>query len=66
MTHRDTTHRPAAATIRTQVEVPLRFPDGYETVARVLTFDGLDGDGEHLAVALGSRAREHGGSAEPA
>ena len=30
-----------AATIRTQVWVPLRFADGYTTRARVFTFDGL-------------------------
>jgi GTP cyclohydrolase II len=41
------------ATIRTRVELPLRFADGYETDARVFTFDGLLDDREHLAFALG-------------
>ena len=33
-------HLPAA-TIRTQVMLPLRFADGFGTTARVYTFDGL-------------------------
>jgi GTP cyclohydrolase II len=41
------------ATIRTRVELPLRFADGYETNAGVFTFDGLLDDREHLAFALG-------------
>jgi len=48
MTH----HRPAA-TIRTSVDVPLRFADGFEARARVLTFDGLVDGREHLALVLG-------------
>ena len=36
--------------------VPLRFPDGYATTARVLTFVGLADGMEHLAVALGDWA----------
>jgi GTP cyclohydrolase II len=43
------------ATIRTQLEVPLRFADGYVTSARVFSFDGLVDDREHLAFALGDR-----------
>jgi GTP cyclohydrolase II len=43
------------ATIRTQVELPLRFADGYATEARVFTFDGLVDGREHLAFALGDR-----------
>jgi len=43
------------ATIRTQVELPLRFADGYATYARVFSFDGLVDDREHLAFALGDR-----------
>jgi GTP cyclohydrolase II len=35
--------------------VPLRFSDGFETSARVLTFDGLVDGREHLAVGLGDR-----------
>jgi GTP cyclohydrolase II len=44
------------ATVRTQVTVPLRFPDGYATTARVFTFHGLVDGREHLALALGDRA----------
>jgi GTP cyclohydrolase II len=44
------------ATIRTQVQIPLRFPDGFITDARVFTFDGLADGGEHLALGLGERA----------
>ncbi len=49
------TGRPPAAAIRTEVVVPLRFSDGFDTVARVLTFDGLVDGREHLALALGDR-----------
>ncbi|MCL1871667.1 MAG: GTP cyclohydrolase II [Promicromonosporaceae bacterium] len=49
--------RPPAATIRTQLLVPLRFPDGSATTARVYTFDGLVDGREHLALGLGDRAR---------
>ena len=42
-----------AATVRTEVEVPLRFPDGYATTARVSSFRGLLDGREHLALALG-------------
>jgi GTP cyclohydrolase II len=45
-----------AATIRTQVSVPLRFADGYATGARVFSFDGLVDGQEHLAFGLGDRA----------
>ena len=44
------------ATIRTQVQLPLRFPDGFTAAARVFTFDGLADGGEHLALGLGDRA----------
>ena len=47
------------ATIRTQVELPLRFADGYATAARVFSFDGLVDGGEHLAFALGDCASPH-------
>src|SRR4051812_20201010 len=56
--------RPAvpAATIRTQVTVPLRFADGYVTTARVFSFDGLADGREHLAFGLGaSTADRHSG-----
>ena len=51
--------RPATATIRTQLELPLRFADGYTTDARVFSFDGLVDGGEHLAFALGDRTVPH-------
>lgn len=44
------------ATIRTQVSVPLRFPDGYATTARVYSFAGLVDGREHLAFGLGDWA----------
>ncbi|SDY39918.1 GTP cyclohydrolase II [Micromonospora pattaloongensis] len=44
------------ATVRTQVTVPLRFPDGYATTARVFTFNGLADEREHLAFGLGDWA----------
>ncbi|WP_229073187.1 GTP cyclohydrolase II [Actinoplanes sp. DH11] len=45
------------ATIRRQVTVPLRFPDGFTTSARVMTFDGLADGKEHLALGLGDWQR---------
>jgi GTP cyclohydrolase II len=45
-----------AATVRTQVSVPLRFADGYATTARVFSFDGLVDGREHLAFGLGPYA----------
>jgi GTP cyclohydrolase II len=45
-----------AATIRTQVLVPLGFGDGYTTTARAFSFDGLVDGREHLAFGLGDRA----------
>jgi GTP cyclohydrolase II len=47
---------PSPATIRTMVPVPLRFSDGYATLARVFSFDGLADGREHLAFGLGDRA----------
>ncbi|MFG2107585.1 GTP cyclohydrolase II [Micromonospora chersina] len=43
------------ATVRTEVTVPLRFPDGYVTSARVHSFHGLVDGREHLAIGLGER-----------
>jgi GTP cyclohydrolase II len=45
-----------AATVRTQLSVPLRFADGYATTARLFSFDGLVDGQEHLAFGLGNRA----------
>ncbi|WP_045732696.1 GTP cyclohydrolase II RibA [Pseudarthrobacter chlorophenolicus] len=42
-----------AATVRSRVTVPLRFPDGYSTTAEILTFHGLADGKEHLLLALG-------------
>jgi len=44
---------PAAAAVRSQVSVPLRFPDGYATTADVVTFTGLADGKEHLLLGLG-------------
>ncbi|NUR05876.1 MAG: GTP cyclohydrolase II [Nocardioidaceae bacterium] len=43
------------ATIRTQLTIPLSFPDGFATTARLFTFTGLDDGGEHIALGLGDR-----------
>jgi GTP cyclohydrolase II len=51
--------RVPTATIRTQVELPLRFADGYTAEARVFSFDGLVDGAEHLAFALGACASPH-------
>ena len=42
--------------VRTAVSVPLRFPDGYVTSARVFTFESLADGQEHLALGLGDWA----------
>lgn len=42
-----------AAVQRTAVTIPLRFSDGFETTARVMTFHGLVDAGEHLLMAFG-------------
>jgi GTP cyclohydrolase II len=42
-----------SAAVRTEVTVPLAFPDGYATSARVFTFDGLTDGKEHLLLGLG-------------
>ncbi|WP_409332555.1 GTP cyclohydrolase II [Trujillonella humicola] len=47
------TARPPAATVRTQVRVPLRFPDGYAATVLVSSFTGLVDGREHLALACG-------------
>jgi GTP cyclohydrolase II len=43
---------PAKATIRTKVNVPLSFADGFEAAAEVYTFDGLVDGREHLALVF--------------
>jgi GTP cyclohydrolase II len=47
------------AAVRGQVQLPLRFDDGYATEARVFTFDGLLDGREHIALALGPLATVH-------
>ncbi|MDI6909579.1 GTP cyclohydrolase II [Nocardioides sp.] len=42
------------AVVRTELMVPLRLADGWSTLARLYTFDGLTDPGEHLALRLGS------------
>jgi GTP cyclohydrolase II len=46
---------PPAATIRTQLVIPLQFADGYAADARVFTFHHLVDGREHLALGLGDR-----------
>lgn len=41
------------ATVRRQVTIPLRTPDGFSTQAQVFTFDGLADGKEHVAFGLG-------------
>ena len=44
------------ATVRGQVQLPLRLNDGYFAKARVVSFEGLCDGREHVALALGDRA----------
>ncbi|RRR96811.1 GTP cyclohydrolase II [Glycomyces terrestris] len=44
------------ATVRTRVDIPLRFADGFEAAAEVYTFEGLVDGREHLALVLGDPA----------
>ena len=44
---------PPAARIRTTVQVPMRFGDGFGVTAAVFTFTGLADGREHLALGLG-------------
>ena len=59
---------PAEPSVRTQVTVPLRFPDGYTTAADVFTFTGLADGKEHLLLGLGDwrRALERSAGGGPA
>lgn len=41
------------AAVRSQVTVPLRFPDGFSATAEIMTFHGLADGKEHLLLALG-------------
>ncbi|KRA31033.1 GTP cyclohydrolase II [Nocardioides sp. Root614] len=42
-----------AATLRTEITMPLQLTDGFATVGRVYTFEGLVDGREHLAIRLG-------------
>jgi GTP cyclohydrolase II len=48
------------ATIRNQVRLPVRLPDGRVTTGRLISFDGLADGREHVALALGDRAGQPG------
>lgn len=58
------------ASVRRQVTLPLRTPDGYVTQAQVFTFDGLVDGKEHVAFGLGdwqrTRSLRRGAAARPA
>ena len=45
------------ASIRTDLELPLRFADGWSTTARVVSFDGLVDSREHVALRLAGQPR---------
>ncbi|MBT2677109.1 GTP cyclohydrolase, partial [Streptomyces sp. ISL-14] len=45
--------RPADASVRTRVTIPLRFADGYAVTAEAVTFHGLADGKEHVALVLG-------------
>jgi GTP cyclohydrolase II len=44
------------ATIRNQVRLPVRLPDGRVTTGQLVSFDGLVDGREHIALALGERS----------
>jgi GTP cyclohydrolase II len=56
------------ARVRTQVPVPLRFPDGFTTSAQLFSFHGLVDTREHIAIGLGdwAAARDRGADGGPA
>jgi GTP cyclohydrolase II len=45
------------AAIRTELTLPMRFPDGWSTTAHVVSFDGLADGREHVALRLGPAVR---------
>ena len=63
MSERPEDAQPVAASIRTHVELPLQFGDGYTADARVFSFGGLVDGREHLAFALGDRTVPHSADA---
>ncbi len=44
------------ATIRRRIRIPLRFADGYSTIATVVSFTGLTDAQQHVALELGRPA----------
>jgi GTP cyclohydrolase II len=49
----NSSHQPLEAQIRTRVQVPLRFADGFTAAADVFTFRNLADRKEHLLLGLG-------------
>ncbi len=47
-----------AATVRREVQLPVRLPDGSLTPARLFSFDGLCDGREHVALALGNQQHD--------
>jgi GTP cyclohydrolase II len=45
-----------ATTVRREVRLPVRLPDGSLVPARLFTFDGLCDGREHVAIGIGDRA----------
>jgi GTP cyclohydrolase II len=50
--------RVVAATVRREVQLPVRMPDGSLTPARLFSFDGLCDGREHVALALGEQQND--------
>jgi GTP cyclohydrolase II len=48
------------ATIRTQVQLPVRLPEGLVATGTLVSFDGLSDGREHVALALGDRSAPDG------
>jgi GTP cyclohydrolase II len=49
-------NRPYPVTIRRRIRIPLRFGDGYSTIATVVSFTGLIDAQQHVALELGRPA----------
>ena len=45
-----------AAAIRRRIQIPLRFGDGYSTMATIVSFSGLTDAQQHVALELGRPA----------
>ena len=55
-TARPVTGTVRAAAIRRRIQIPLRFGDGYSTIATVVSFTGLTDAQQHVALELGRPA----------